>query len=528
VKDGIREDEMTETTSDLALDAAAPEGGIAGAAGAGVTGDSAAGGPVFDSGSGISEAEQREIFEGIERAVRRDRRSLGEDSRFTAKKRGLVFPILVNAAALLLLGAGLAVFLGAQAEGDPQVRRATALYNSAERALIQEIRRETAQELRAKEREIDSILAKLTGVDEELRELYSSNQELTAEQRAVEANLQSLQEEYRTNLGSLQDERSRILESSRAREASLRAQFDERAGELAAQAEQSREALSSARSELERLSGDQEKGAAIEAQLSGMYVRAAADINGGRLGEAAATLNSMRGFINTPSFQGIRSVQPRRAFYLSSIGTLEGLIKLAERLNAALDAAGGPAPAGPGDAEYEKTISDLEERNAALEEQVADLNQAVSASDAEGSGLDRQIGELRSLISGLQTRAAEQERILEERQRGNDDLTRRLNEMSVRAEEMNRQVDSLTGRNGELSRQTADLTGRNTELTGQIAELTRTLTERDGEIGTLREQNAEQAGQITSLTRQLAGIRELLQGGQTEPGGQEEQPPQEP
>jgi chromosome segregation ATPase len=478
---------------------------------AGITGEGPGVGVVFDADSGISETEQREIFEGIEKAVRRDHRSLGEVSPLGAKKRGILFPLLVNAAGLALLGLGLVFFLVFRGAGETQVRETTALYNSAERALIREIRRETAEELEAKEREIDSMLAKLRGIDEELRELYSSNQDLTAEQRIVEVNLRSLQEEYLSSLGSLQDERSQILESSRAREASLRAQFDERTGELAAQVEQSREALSQARSELERLSTDQEKGAAIEAQLSAMYISAAATINAGRLGEAALTLNTMRDFINTPSFQGIHSVQPRRNFYLSSITTLEGLIGLAERLNAAVESTG--------DGTYERTIAQLEERNAALEEQVAGLNEAVIASGTEGSGLGRQVSELQNRISGLQGRAVEQERTLneqrlalEERQRSNAELDRRLGEQTARAGELTRQLNEQTDRNNELARQLSDFTLANSELIQTLAGLNRTLTEREGEIQRLTTRNTEQTEQIQSLNTQLAAIRQVLQG----------------
>jgi chromosome segregation ATPase len=522
-----------------------------------VPGDALNAGIVFDTDSGISETEQREILEGIEKAVRREHGSLGEIPWSGAQKRGLLFPLLVNAAGLVLLGIGLAFFLLYRDSAETRVRGATALYNTAERALIREIRRETAQELDAKEREIDSILAMLTGVDEELRELYSNNQELTEEQKLTEANLQRLQEEYRSSLDSLQDERSRILESSRAREASLRAQFDERAGELTAQAEQSREALSRARSELERLSTDQEKGAAVEAQLSAMYIHAAATINGGRLREAADTLRSMRDFINTPSFQGIRSVQPRRNFYLSSITTLEELIGLAEKLNSAVESAGA------GGAGYERAITRLEERNAILEEQVASLNQAVIDSDTEGSGLGRQIGELQRRIGELQSLAAGQERALEEqrvtleeqrgtldeqgrtleeRRQSNAELSRQLGELTGRNNDLNRQVADLTGReaeltrqladqssrvaelnrqlgdqtsrNNELGRQVADLTGRNNELTQNVTNLNRTLTERDGEIQRLNTANTEQTAQIQSLNTQLTTIRQVLQGEQ--------------
>ncbi|MDR1970909.1 MAG: hypothetical protein LBQ46_03215 [Treponema sp.] len=465
---------------------------------------------VFETGAGISEAEQREILEGIERAVRRP--SLAEEKGAAAKKRAF-FPLLVNLAGLLLLGAVLVIFQTSRGEERTAVRQGRALYNTAERALIREIRMETARELEAKDFEIGQFLTKLAGVDAELQELYSNNQELTAEQKAVEANLRLLQEEYTVNLSSLQDERSRILEAARAREASLRAQLDERASELAAQAERSREALSSAQREIERLSSDQEKGAAIEAQLSGLYTRAAAAINEDRLKDAAAILVSMRDFINTPSFQRLRSVQPRRAFYHSSINTLEGLILLAEKLNTAVAAASG----GQGGVGYERALAELEERNAVLEEQVAGLSEAVAASGAEGSGLGRQVSELQSRIGGLQTQAAEQGRTLEEQRRTLEERQRSNAELSARTTELDRQIAALNQTLEERQRSNAELSARNAELGRQLTEagqgaaaLRQTVAERDGEIENLRTQNASLTANIESLTTQLTTIRQIL------------------
>jgi chromosome segregation ATPase len=444
-------------------------------------------GIVFDSGSGISEEEQRGILEGIEDAVRQDRHALAAGRPVRAKKRAL-FPILVNAASLLILGAALAFFTAFRGEEGAGTRRGAVLYDSTERALIREIRMETARRLEAKESEIGEFLRKLAGVDKELRELHSNNQELTAEQKAVEANLRRLQEEYTVSISSLEGERSQILEDSRARESSLKAQLDERAQELAAQAERSRAALSSAQREIDRLSSDQEKGAAIEAQLSGLYARAASAVNGGDLREAAATLTAMRDFINTPSFQGIRSVQPRKAYYLSSISTLEGLISLAEKLDAALAASGG---GGGG-----RALAELEERNAALEEQAA-----------SGSGLGRQVGELQSRISALQTQSAQQERTLEEQLRRNAELDQQLAGMRQTVEEQRRSGAELTARNAGLDQ-------RLTEANQTAAALRQTVAERDAAITNLNAQNAEQAEQIRSLNTQLAAIRQVLQGEQ--------------
>ncbi|MDR3173243.1 MAG: hypothetical protein LBU19_03245 [Treponema sp.] len=478
-------------------------------------------GIVFDTGSGISEAEQKGILEGIENAVRQNHRSLAGDKPARAKKRA-VFPLLVNIAALLLLGAALAFFMRSRGEESAGTRRGAVLYNSTERALIREIRRETARELDAKEAEIGEFHSKLAGVNAELQELYSNNQELTSEQKVVEANLRRLQDEYTAGISSLEDERSQILEAARAREAGLKAQLDERAMELAAQAERSREALSNAQREIDRLSSDQEKGAAIEAQLSGLYVRAAAAINGGNLGEAAGTLTAMRDFINTPSFQGIRSIQPRKAFYFSSISTLEGLITLSEKLNTAVATAGGRG--------YERALAELEERNAALEEQVAGLSDAVAASDAEGSGLGRQLRELQSRINALQTQSAQQGRTLEEQRRAAEEQQRRNTELNSRNTELDRQLTSLRQTAEEQQRGNTELTARNTELAARNANLDQRLAEatqtgaalrqtvaaRETEIAALNTRNAEQAEQIRSLNTQLTAIRQVLQNEQAE------------
>jgi chromosome segregation ATPase len=430
------------------------------------------GGFVVDSG--LSDAEQREIFAGIERIALRNRESLSRDKTavFRAKKRGGLFPLLVNIFALFLLaGAGFVLYF-LRGRDEAALRQGNVAYSSTEWALIREIRRETARELEEKEGEIVSISSKLAGVDEELRKLYSSNEELTAEQRAVEADLQRLQEEYRSSLGSLQDERSRILEASRTREASLRAQLEAQTRELAEANEQSREALRAARAELDRLSGDQEKGAAIEAHMSGLYAEAAAQVNAGRLDAALKPLAAMREFINTPSFQAVRSIQSRKNFYLTGIATLEGVIAVAEKLNAAVAASGS--------GEFDRTIAELEEKNAALSEQVAGLNQAVSGTQ---SSLSRQVTELQNRISGLQTQTAGQQRSIAEKDSS---------------------IADLNTRNGALTQQINN-------LNQQLVTLNQTVTERDAAIEELRRQGAEQTAEIDRLNGQLTNIRQTLQ-----------------
>jgi chromosome segregation ATPase len=463
----------------------------------------------FVTDSGISEAEQREILAGIEQIALRNRESLSRDkpAAFKAKKRGGLFPLLVNILGLFLLaGAGFVLYF-LHNRNEAALRQGNVVYNSTEWALIREIRRETARELEEKEGEIVLISSKLEGVDAELRELHSSNEELTVEQQAVEANLRSLQEEYRSNLDSLQDERSRILEAARSRETSLRAQLEAQTQEFTLANEQSREALSAARAELERLSGDQEKGAAIEANMGGLYAEAAAQVNAGRLEAALRILASMREFINTPSFQAVRSIQTRKNFYLNSIDTLEGVIAVAEKLNAVVAASES--------GEFERTIAELEEKNSVLQEQVTGLNQAVSGTQ---NSLSRQVTELQSRINTLQTQATSQQRSITEKDSSIEDLNTRNSALSQQLDGANQQLNTLRTQTASQQRSItekdssiADLNTRNSTLNQQVETLNRTVTARDTSIEELNRQGAERTAEIERLNNQLTNIRQTLQ-----------------
>jgi chromosome segregation ATPase len=405
----------------------------------------------FDASSGISESEQRDILAGIENITVKNRISLsGEQGllatgTIAAKRGGLAFPLIVNIAALLLLAAAFFILYAFHNKDEAEIREGNAVYNSAERALIREIRRETARELEEKETEISLIASKLTGVDAELQELYSNNQELTAEQRAIEQNLHRLQEEYRGSLGLLQNERSQILEASRAREASLHAQLEERTSELSAVSEQN----NAARAELERLSGDQEKAAAIEAQLSARYATAAAQIFTDKLSDAGGSLAKMREFLDTPSFQNVRTFRTRKELYLASIDSLEKMINKTNETEHAL--AEGNASIG----EYEKQV-------AGLDEKVAGLNRDMAAYASQGAELSRQIREYESRTAALQDQLSGQQQILAER---NNAVTNLQSENTALIRRVTERDTTITDLNGRITAQEADIARLNGDLT---------------------------------------------------------------
>ena len=478
---------------------------------------------VFDAASGISGEEQREILAGINSIAEKNRRSLSADTMtLPPGKRGNLFPLLVNIAAVLVLGGGLLALSLVHGKEETRSRASPAAYNPAERALIEEIRRETASLLDAKEGEISLIMSKLTGVDAELQNLQSSvetimsgkeaelrkemgeafaverqrlvdqnlseaaiaermrqfdaeriarmNTELTAyrqrldaERAASESNLQKLQEEYRAGLSTLQDERSQILESSRAREASLHAQLEARTRELNAVSEQSRAELGSARSELARLSADQEKAAVVEGQLGGYYGTVLSHVRGGRLDQAAAALGALREFLASPALTGSPALQSRREIYAASAGALDLMLRNSQR-----NAAAG-APFSAPDDETAQTIRDLQNRNARLEENVAELNRTIAAYNSQGSALGRQIAETEGAAAALRTL--------------NQSLQQQVNDRE----------QTIAG------------------LQSQSAAQSEIIAARDARISELLSANTVQAQTIANLNTQLESIRQALQ-----------------
>jgi chromosome segregation ATPase len=415
-------------------------------------------GVVFDANSGISREEQREILDGINRIAEKNRRSLSGTARsFKASKKGGLFPIAVNAAVALILAGGFFAMSSLHDREEIRLREGTKVFNSAERALISEIRKETSLQIEAKENEMFQIISKMEDVDARLRELYSNNMELSSDQLAAEGNLKRLQDEYRLNLAGLRDDRSRILENARVREAGLYAQLEERSREISALSERSEAALSSARGELERLRTEEEKAAAIEAQLGAFFQLSGDQIRSGLFAEAGDTLKIMRVFLNTPAFQGFRSVQARKELYTQSITALETMLEEARRNQEALTAAGKT----PAEDSY-GALEELLAKNAQLEQTIAGLNQSLQSAGSHGSGLTRRLTELERSAAALQT--------------------------------------SLSAREQTI----ASLESNNTNLS-------QTLSTQDNTIRELRTQNAAQEERISSLDTQLTSLRQALQ-----------------
>ncbi|MDR2111376.1 MAG: hypothetical protein LBP32_08735, partial [Spirochaetaceae bacterium] len=314
----------------------------------------------LEGSSGISKEDQAEIAARIDSIAQANRISVTPEVLVVrASKPGFIFPLFVNAGAVVLLISGFLILSAFHSRDDSEIRReSSTATRSAEGRLIQEIRKETAAELQAKDQEIAYITARLSGVGEELGRLSTEmedrirereddlrrqmDQQIEAERRrllslnlseeviaermrafeaeqivlfnenlagyrrqleedrvAAEINLNKLREEYERNLETLNAERAQALETARLREANARHAVTDNSAEIDALFEQDRENLMSAREELQRLTGEQERSQAIEWQISGYYNTAVNQIRNQQLEAAADTLTALRLFMDT-------------------------------------------------------------------------------------------------------------------------------------------------------------------------------------------------------------------------------------
>jgi chromosome segregation ATPase len=312
-------------------------------------------------------------------------------------------------------------------------------------------------------------------------ELAVYQEELEDERRAGELILQKLREEYRSSLAALQSERAGILEASRASEANLKAQLEEKTGELTQQYEQNREDLNLAREELRRLTDEQERSVLVERQMSGFYTLIQGHIREGAPEKARETLTLMREFLETPAFQTIRAIQSQKEGHLSAINTL------------ALAVEGLPGvPPPPPDPREGEELAALREENTVLAQTIADQTREIETYRSEGTDLTRTMREFEGTISALRTQNAAQERDLGALKNETAAQSQRI---SIQEQDLGALRTQITAQAQTIGSQERDINALRSENTTQAQRIN--TQERD--LGTLRTENAAQTQQITTL-----------------------------
>jgi len=302
-----------------------------------------------------------------------------------------------------------------------------------ERMLIQEIRQDTDRQIREKEIQISDVLLRLHAVDAEYKDLQISVETMTAAQKQRAASLLVLSEEYQRMLLGLNEEKVRILEDSRQREADLWAQAGEKAKAFSSGTGQDWPELDAAMEELRKLGTEQERINRAEREMNGFYAALNSQIGSGRLDEARATIYSVREFLDAPSLRGIRVFEARKQTHLAAIDAMEKAI------------ASSTGGALIQNSAQEETIAELMAKADAQE-------RLLAAYTAEGAGQNKVIAEYAATLSQLESSNAEQKDALNNKDSEIQTLRNEIAQREQRMSDLNSSMAALQAQYDDLQR----------------------------------------------------------------------------
>jgi len=451
----------------------------------------------IDENSGISAEEQQEILTQINGITEKNKKQLSENvpakkEKIIAKKKGFIFPMTVNIAAAVFLCLGGFLLISFNGKTDEQARTGSVVLNLTERALIEEIRKDTAEQIAAKEHEIEAIASRMEEIDRELLLLYSSNIDLTAEQIASRERLLALQNNFKNELSVLNNERSHILEASRVKEARLRAQLEEQTSELVSAQQKVSDDLEAASAALAKMTAEQEKIAAIDAHFVGSINSIGGLVQNARYDQAAQAAANLRDFLNLNTVTQSASFRVKKEYYNQSLHLMELLISDARR-----NSAEGRS----------EELTELTAKNKALEETIDNLQRTVDAGSRGNSGQAQRIREMETTISSLR----ETERTLRS---ANTNFERTASEKDRTISSLQNDKTTLQNDKTILQNDKTTLQNENASLTSTNSELRANVTSLTSNVSDLQSRVTSQQQEILNLNNQIAAIRQLLQGEQ--------------
>jgi chromosome segregation ATPase len=361
---------------------------------------------VFDTTSGISLEEQKEILAGIN-AMSGGSRLIPEAAVTETKKKGFLFPLFVNIGAFAFLALGFVLLSRLHVNDEQQIRDSSAVLGLIERKLIQEIRQETDRLIREKESQINDVLAKLNAVDSEFRDLQFSVEDMTDSQKQRAASLLILQEEYQRTLSGLEEEMA-------------------------------------AMEELNQLGTEQDRVKRIEAQMSGFYMTVNDHVSNHRLTEASATLKAMKDYLAASALLSFSAQEARRQTHLTAIAAMEKVISLGGAYADTLvsDDTGDNSDLDAG-VQAEVVIDELKAQIAALEQKAANLERDIVAFGSQGSEQAKRIAEYTAAIRELEAAGAEQQQTLDRRNSDIQTLRAEINQRERQVSELNSNSTAL-------------------------------------------------------------------------------------
>jgi hypothetical protein len=334
----------------------------------------------FDPDSGVSREEQKEIRREIEQVANQSRIKVSPEMFVVkAAKRGVLFPIVVNVAALVALAAGLGVLYLLFQQGESQAAREDTTTITAEGKLLEEVKKESEARLQEKNAQIGQIQSQLADIDKQRQDLQSnmdakvqaresqlraamaaeldaektrlqrqglSDQDIQkrladleaqknsafttqldafktqadAERKKSEAALQDLRAQFNSDLAKANADRQQVLADSRQKEADLQAQLAQKTQEL-------QSAQAQTQTQLAALTSQKQQEDLVSQQLVGLYSVAQADIAAKNYAKALQSLQAIGAYVNSADVALLPAMAKRRPVDLFIVDSLTGLVQ---------------------------------------------------------------------------------------------------------------------------------------------------------------------------------------------------------
>ncbi len=328
----------------------------------------------------ITPEERQKVLSQIDEVVSRSRLKVTADTfSFRPRKNGGVLPIIVNAAALIVMAAGVTIAVQLSRRTERAIVAAPALILSAEGKMVEALKEQSRQQLEGKDKEINSIRERLAGIDQERArirqdaeasvrqkeqelqdafarsvqdartkmeasglsaqavnariaemqaksvadqdaQLASFRRQADADRAAREKTIEGLQASYQQALSQAQSERTRVQAETGRRQAELEAGYRQKQLSLERDS-------AAALAELNSLRQQRGNEQLVLDQLLSWYQKVRGQIQASRPDAARAVLADFRRFLDDPSFAALPAVAQRRPVDLFLVDSLDELVR---------------------------------------------------------------------------------------------------------------------------------------------------------------------------------------------------------
>ena len=322
----------------------------------------------------VSEDERREILEELNEIVEGNRLEVGTETfSFVPRRNGATLPILINAAALALVGTAAVAFSAFFNSAEEGITTGAAALESTEGLLLAQLRQETEAELAEKDQEIANAQNLLADLNRERDELIANFDERVAEREAeiraqLDAELEAERARLRDQGVSVADIDAQLAALEQARSAeldqqlgALRASFDEqlaaeqarieqlqreteqqlagveaeraaveaeqaaREQELRAEAESIEAERTEIGAELDRIQAERDREQLVNDQILSLYGSVNAQLRAADYQGARRTLRNLADYLDQAAIRSLATVAERKPvddFIISSLGQL--------------------------------------------------------------------------------------------------------------------------------------------------------------------------------------------------------------